>query len=130
MDVSGEWEIWVGVINHGAKIDYTCNECEGNTFEPESIYLYVMIYFLQISIISSLGNTACNLNGVCTDDKQCHCTNKGVSSHRCSIPVPIFGSHLIVFCLSLQYYGMHCGLEVPCPRILGNLYKLLIHSFF
>eukprot|EP00579_Thalassiosira_antarctica_P007523 CAMPEP_0201903964 /NCGR_PEP_ID=MMETSP0902-20130614/55751_1 /ASSEMBLY_ACC=CAM_ASM_000551 /TAXON_ID=420261 /ORGANISM="Thalassiosira antarctica, Strain CCMP982" /LENGTH=287 /DNA_ID=CAMNT_0048438033 /DNA_START=945 /DNA_END=1808 /DNA_ORIENTATION=- len=62
MDVSGEWEIWVGVINHGAKMDSTCNECQDNT--------------------------DCNLNGMCTDDKQCHCTNKG-------------------------YYGMHCGLEEP-----------------
>jgi len=69
-DVSREWEIWVGVINQGAKMDFTCNECQSNT--------------------------DCNLNGVCTDDKKCACAKTG-------------------------FYGMHCELETPCPRIISDI---------
>ena len=57
LDVSGEWSIWVGVINHGAQLSVTCNEC--------------------------MSSTDCNLNGVCLQNKTCDCYNEDVSFSRC-----------------------------------------------
>eukprot|EP00580_Thalassiosira_gravida_P005882 CAMPEP_0201654886 /NCGR_PEP_ID=MMETSP0493-20130528/45732_1 /ASSEMBLY_ACC=CAM_ASM_000838 /TAXON_ID=420259 /ORGANISM="Thalassiosira gravida, Strain GMp14c1" /LENGTH=425 /DNA_ID=CAMNT_0048131459 /DNA_START=779 /DNA_END=2056 /DNA_ORIENTATION=- len=70
MDVSsGPWEIWLGVIKHGAIMDIKCNGCNDDT--------------------------DCNLNGVCSEDWTCHCT-------------------------TADYYGTHCELERPCPRLIGE----------
>lgn len=58
MDVSSDWDVWVGAINSDAQMSITCNECRSDAEE------------------SSGGDMDCNLNGVCIDG-MCECNPIG-----------------------------------------------------
>ncbi|KAL7539202.1 hypothetical protein ACHAXR_009093 [Thalassiosira sp. AJA248-18] len=63
MEVSGEWSIWVGKINHGAHMSVTCNSCNDDT--------------------------DCNLNGKCMDNSKCECDDKaGYEGLHCELEKP------------------------------------------
>ena len=61
-----------------------------------SIWKGVITHNAELSLLCNecKEDTDCNLNGVCID-KECSCTND-------------------------NYYGLHCELEKPCPRLIGQ----------
>ena len=58
MDVSSDWEVWVGAIVPEAQMSITCNECRSD------------------AEYSGGGDMDCNLNGVCIDG-ECECNPIG-----------------------------------------------------
>mmetsp|Transcript_27009 Transcript_27009/g.46065 ORF Transcript_27009/g.46065 Transcript_27009/m.46065 type:complete len:646 (-) Transcript_27009:335-2272(-) len=108
MDVTGEWQIWVGVINHNAKMDATCNGCETDT--------------------------DCNLNGVCTIDQRCDCGDSQYYGLHCELERPcsrIRGNYndtwSMLFnrqCGYLQEYGR----PVYSLENIGDAQKIIKHK--
>ena len=58
MDVSSDWEVWVGAIVPEAQMSITCNECRSD------------------AEYSGGGDMDCNLNGLCID-RECECNPIG-----------------------------------------------------
>ena len=58
MDVSSDWDVWVGAIVPEAQMSITCNECRSD------------------AEYSGGGDMDCNLNGVCIDG-ECECNPIG-----------------------------------------------------
>ena len=74
------------------KVIYDLMELNGDW----SIWKGVISHNAHLSVTCNECNedTDCNLNGVCIDTK-CSCTND-------------------------NYYGLHCELKQPCPRLTGQ----------